>query len=389
MGDEILYTPVRAGALALPNRLVMAPMTRNPAGKGNVPTPLVAEYYRQRATAGLIVTEATQVSTRGIGYPNTPGIHSPEQVEGWKTVTRAVHDAGGRIVLQLWHVGRSSHQLHQPNGDLPVSSSALAIPGQLYTPEGMKPYPVPRALETSEIPGIVAEYARGAANAKAAGFDGVEIHGDNGYLVDPFLRDGVNKRSDAYGGSIDNRIRFLREVATAVAGAWEPARVGVRLSPSGTFNGMSDSDPVSTFRAALEALSALKLAYVHVVEPLAQDQEQGGPGWKSASARELRGHFKGTDIAAAGMTKEKAAGMIREGVAEAAAFARLYISNPDLGGVSATTRRGRPRTRRPMTAAPRRAPRTIRRWSRAGGNSILHFRGRSARRSVWMNRRTV
>src|SRR6185295_14655156 len=235
MGDEILFTPFRAGALQLPNRVVMAPMTRNRAAKGNVPTALMAEYYRQRATSGLIVTEATQVSPRGIGYPNTPGIHTDEQVEGWRGVTKAVHGAGGRIVLQLWHVGRSSHQLYQPDGDLPVSSSAIAIPGQLYTPEGMKPYPVPRALETSEIPGIVAEYARGAANAKAAGFDGVEIHGANGYLIDQFLRDGVNHRTDAYGGSLEKRLRFLKEVAAAVAGAWEPSRVGVRLSPSGTF----------------------------------------------------------------------------------------------------------------------------------------------------------
>jgi N-ethylmaleimide reductase len=330
MGDEILFTPVRAGALQLPNRIVMAPMTRNRAGKGNVPAPLAAEYYRQRASAGLIVTEATQVTPRGVGYPNTPGIHSSEQVEGWKVITKAVHEAGGRILLQLWHVGRSSHPLYQPNGDLPVSSSALAIPGQLYTPEGMKPYPVPRALETSEIPGVVADYARGAANAKAAGFDGVEIHGANGYLIDQFLRDGVNKRTDKYGGSLENRLRFMMEVATAVAGAWDPSRVGIRLSPSGTFNGMSDSDPVATFSAALQALSALKLAYVHVVEPVESDEKHGGPGWKPASARDLRQHFKGTYIAAAGMSKEKAVAMIQEGLADAAAFARLYISNPDL-----------------------------------------------------------
>jgi N-ethylmaleimide reductase len=330
MSDEILFTPVRAGALQLPNRIVMAPMTRNRAGKGHVPTTLVAEYYRQRATAGLIVTEATQVSPRGIGYPNTPGIHTPEQVEGWRAITRAVHEAGGRIVLQLWHVGRSSHPLYQPNGDLPVSSSAIAIPGQLHTPEGMKPYPVPRALDISEIPGIVAEYAQGTSNAKAAGFDGVEIHGANGYLVDQFLRDGVNRRTDAYGGSLEHRLRFMREVAAAVAAAWEPSRVGIRLSPSGTFNGMSDSDPVATFSAALEELSKLKLAYVHVVEPQDADARHGGPGWKSASARELRRHFRGTYIAAGGMTKEKAAALLREGLADAAAFARLYISNPDL-----------------------------------------------------------
>jgi len=330
MGDEILFTPVRAGALELPNRIVMAPMTRNRAATGNVPTPLVAEYYRQRATAGLIVTEATQVSPRGIGYPNTPGIHTPEQVEGWRGVTTAVHGAGGRILLQLWHVGRSSHQLYQPNGDLPVSSSAIAIPGQLYTPEGMKPYPVPRALESAEIPGIVAEYARGAANAKAAGFDGVEIHGANGYLIDQFLRDGVNRRTDDYGGSIDRRLRFMKEVVTAVSAAWNPSRVGIRLSPSGTFNGMSDSDPVATFSAALEELSGFGLAYVHVVEPGDADVRHGGPGWKPAPARLLRRHFRGTYIAAGEMSKEKAAALIREGLADAAAFARLYISNPDL-----------------------------------------------------------
>jgi N-ethylmaleimide reductase len=194
----------------------------------------------------------------------------------------------------------------------------------------MKPYPVPRALETSEIPGVVAEYARGAANAKAAGFDGVEIHGANGYLIDQFLRDGVNHRTDAYGGSLPNRLRFLKEVTAAVAGAWEPSRVGVRLSPSGTFNGMSDSDPAATFGAALRELSALGIAYVHVVEPSDADRRHGGPGWKSASARDLRPQFKGTYIAALEMTKEKAAAMIGEGLADAAAFARLYISNPDL-----------------------------------------------------------
>jgi N-ethylmaleimide reductase len=330
MGDEILFTPVRAGALAMPNRIVMAPMTRNRAGKGHVPTPTVAEYYRQRATAGLIVTEATQVTPRGIGYPNTPGIHTPEQGEGWRIVTKAVHEAAGRIVLQLWHVGRSSHPLYQPDGDLPVSSSAIAIPGQLWTPEGMKPYPVPRALEASEIPGIVADYARGAANAKAAGFDGVEIHGANGYLIDQFLRDGVNKRTDAYGGTLEKRLRFMLEVAGAVAGAWEPSRVGIRLSPSGTFNGMSDSDPVATFSAALSELSRLKLAYVHVVEPTEADSRHGGPGWKPAPARELRRNFRGAYIVAGEQTKEKAAALIRDGVADAAAFARPYISNPDL-----------------------------------------------------------
>jgi N-ethylmaleimide reductase len=330
MSDDILFTPIRAGALALPNRVLMAPMTRNRAGQGHVPTPVMAEYYRQRATAGLIVTEATQISPRGIGYPNTPGIHSSEQVEGWRGVTKAVHEAGGRVVLQLWHVGRSSHPLYQPNGELPVSSSAIAIPGQVYTPEGMKPYPVPRALETAEIPGIVADYARGAANAKAAGFDGVEIHGANGYLIDQFLRDGVNRRGDAYGGSLEKRLRFPLEVATAVAAAWEPSRVGIRLSPSGTFNGMSDADPVATFSAALRELSALKLAYVHVVEPTEADRRHGGPGWKAASAVDLRRHFQGTYIAAGELTREKAVALIREGFADAAAFARLYISNPDL-----------------------------------------------------------
>lgn len=330
MGDDTLFKPLHAGALVLPNRIIMAPMTRNRAVKGNVPGPFAAEYYRQRATAGLIVTEATQVSPRGVGYPNTPGIHTEEQVEGWRPVTRAVHEAGGRIVLQLWHVGRSSHPLYQPNGELPVSSSAIAIPGELWTPQGKKPYPTPRALETGEIPGIVADYGRGAANAKRSGFDGVEIHGANGYLIDQFLRDGVNHRTDAYGGSVENRVRFLKEVAAAVVAAWEPGRVGVRLSPSGTFNGMSDSDPVATFGAAIQALSSLRLAYIHVVEPTEGDRRHGGPGWKAASAKDLRRHFQGSNIAAGEMTQEKAVAMIREGDADAAAFARLYISNPDL-----------------------------------------------------------
>src|SRR5580704_9888563 len=209
MPSPDILSPFRLGQLALPNRVVMAPMTRNRAGPGNVPGPMNAAYYAQRASAGLIVSEATQVSPQGVGYPGTPGIHSAEQVAGWKLVTDAVHGAGGRIFLQLWHVGRISHPSLQPDGALPVAPSAIAPAGQAWTTNGMEAYVTPRALETNEIPGIVEDYRRGAANARDAGFDGVELHGANGYLIDQFLRDGTNKRTDRYGGSASNRARFL------------------------------------------------------------------------------------------------------------------------------------------------------------------------------------
>ena len=226
MSSADIFSPFTLGPLALPNRVVMAPMTRNRAGAGNAPTALNATYYEQRASAGLIVSEATQVSPQGLGYPGTPGIHSPEQVAGWKLVTEAVHRAGGRIFLQLWHVGRISHPVLQPDGALPVAPSAIAPLGQAWTLEGMKDFVTPRALETAEIAGVVDAYRRGARNAKAAGFDGVEVHGANGYLIDQFLRDGSNKRTDSYGGSALNRARFLVEVTEAVVDEWGSERVG-------------------------------------------------------------------------------------------------------------------------------------------------------------------
>ena len=251
MTDIDILSPFRLGPLELPNRVVMAPMTRNRAGPGNVPVPLNATYYAQRASAGLIISEATQVSPQGQGYPGTPGIHDDAQVTGWKLVTDAVHVAGGRIYLQLWHVGRISHPSMQPGGALPVAPSAIAASGQLWTFDGMKDFVTPRALETSEIAGVVEDFRQGARNARRAGFDGVELHGANGYLVDQFLRDKTNRRTDRYGGSASNRVRFLIEVTEAMVGEWGAERVGVRLSPTTPFNDMADSDPAGTFSTAL------------------------------------------------------------------------------------------------------------------------------------------
>src|SRR5208282_5246295 len=252
-----IFSPFDLGPLSLPNRAVMAPMTRNRAGAGNVPGPLNATYYAQRSSAGLIISEASQVSPQGQGYPGTPGIHSAEQVAGWKLVTAAVHAAGGRIFLQLWHVGRTSHPSLQPDGALPVAPSAIAPAGQAWTRDGMKPYVAPRALETNEIAGIVEDYRRGALHARQAGFDGVELHGANGYLVDQFLRDKTNRRTDRYGGSALNRARFLIEVMAALIGEWGGERVGVRLSPTTPFNDMADSNPAATFATAVGELNRL------------------------------------------------------------------------------------------------------------------------------------
>ena len=262
-----LLSPVEVGPYTLRNRIVMAPMTRNRAGEGNAPTPAVETYYRQRASAGLIVTEGTQVSLQGVGYLGTPGIHTDEQVEAWRRVTAAVHAEGGRIFLQLWHVGRISDPALQPGGVLPVAPSAVAAEGLFRTPTGTQPFVVPRALDLAEIPGVIAQFADGAERSLAAGFDGVEIHGANGYLLDQFLRDGSNHRTDAYGGTLEKRARFLLEVTEEVARVWGPERVGVRLSPQSAFNGMADSDPSATFGHAAAALDRFGLAYLHLVAP--------------------------------------------------------------------------------------------------------------------------
>ena len=261
-----LFSPITIGDLELSNRIIMAPLTRNRAGEDNVPQPMNVEYYRQRSGAGLIISEGSQISPQGLGYPGTPGIFSDAQVAGWQHVTEAVHKAGGLIFLQLWHVGRISHTSLQLNGELPVGPSALKPNGQIFTYTGLQDFETPRALATDEIPGIVADYANAAKNAKLAGFDGVEIHAANGYLIDQFLRDGTNQRTDQYGGAIENRMRLLLEITEQVVSVWGENRVGVRLSPENSFNNMHDSKPQQIFNAVAEKLSTFPLAYLHVLE---------------------------------------------------------------------------------------------------------------------------
>jgi len=322
-----LFSPFQLGPLTLPNRIVMAPMTRNRAGAGNVPGPLAATYYAQRASAGLIVSEATQVSPQGVGYPGTPGIHSAEQIAGWKRVTDAVHGAGGRILLQLWHVGRISHPSLQPGGGLPVAPSAIAPAGQAMTREGLKPFVTPRALETAEIPGIVEDYRLGARHAREAGFDGVELHGANGYLVDQFLRDRTNHRTDRYGGSAQNRARFLIEVTEALVGEWRAERVGVRLSTTAPFNDMGDSDPAATFTAAVGELNRFGLAYLHVVEPVAGDPVPAG---EMPDIRFFRKLWRGTLMGNKGYDLARAQAVLNDGAVDLVSFAALFLANPDL-----------------------------------------------------------
>ena len=316
-----LFSPYRLGGLELKNRMVMAPMTRSRAVEGNVPNPIAATYYAQRASAGLIVSEATQVSPQGVGYVRTPGIHSPEQVAGWKKVTEAVHKAGGTIFLQLWHVGRISHpDFH--GGELPVAPSAIASDGKVFTANGLQPMVAPRALELSEFPGVVDQFRKGAENAKAAGFDGVELHGANGYLLDQFTRDGTNKRTDAYGGEIANRVRFPLDVTEAVIAVWGRDRVGYRISPNGSFNGMSDSDPLRTFTYLTERLNALGIGYLHVVDPIADGAKRLSPI--------LRDKFDHTYIVNGGFDVAAANAAIRRGETDLVAFGVPFIANPDL-----------------------------------------------------------
>ncbi len=322
-----LFQPLRAGDLDLPNRVLMAPLTRSRSTQpGDVPNALNAEYYAQRAGAGLIISEASQISPQGKGYAFTPGIHSDEQVEGWRLVTDRVHGAGGRIALQLWHVGRISHTDLQPGGAQPVAPSAIRADTQTYTSRdsGMVPVSEPRALETDEIPGVVEQYRAAAQRAKDAGFDGVEIHGANGYLIDQFTRSGTNQRTDAYGGSLENRLRFPIEVAEAVAGVWGPGRVGYRVSPAADFNSMSDANPSETFGALAEKLGALNLAYLHAVEAF-----RGSERNEDVIAA-VRQAFSGVYIANGGYTHESACKRLDKGKADAVAFGELYIANPDL-----------------------------------------------------------
>jgi N-ethylmaleimide reductase len=334
-----LFTPFRLGPYELRNRVVMAPMTRSRAGEGGVPTPLMAEYYAQRAGAGLIVSEGSQVSPQGVGYPGTPGIHTDAQVAGWRRVTDAVHARGGRIFLQLWHVGRVSHPSMQPDGALPVAPSAIGAPGELYTGQGMKPFVTPRALETDEIAGIVEQYAEGARRAYVAGFDGVELHGANGYLIDQFLRDGTNHRTDRYGGSVENRARFLEEVTAAVVDVWGGERVGVRISPMGLVNGMSDTDPVATFGYAAYALNRFNLAYLHVSETIGEQERRsadgsfvvlGRAGAEPRVSPVLKAIFRGPFIANGGYDGQTGNAAIAGRQADLVAFGVPFLANPDL-----------------------------------------------------------
>jgi N-ethylmaleimide reductase len=320
-----LFTPLQMGPYTLTNRLVMAPLTRNRAGAGNAPQAMNVEYYRQRASAGLIVSEGAQISPSAVGYPATPGIHSAEQIAGWKQVTEAVHSRNGRIFLQLWHCGRVSHPSLLPGSELPVAPSAIRPEGDAFTYQGPQPFVTPRALEISELPGIVEDYRQAAQNALAAGFDGVEIHAANGYLLDQFIRDGSNRRTDAYGGSLENRSRLLLEVAAAVTGVWGADRVGVRVSPINSFNDMHDSDPQQTFDHVAMSLSPLGLAYLHGME--ASFGAEARPAFDFA---EMRRGFKGTYIANGGYDQVRAEAAVTSGYADLVAFGVLFIANPDL-----------------------------------------------------------
>ncbi len=323
-----LFTPFTMGDVELPNRILLAPLTRGRTGADRVPNDIMIEYYRQRATAGLIITEATIISPQAAGYVNTPGIYNRQQVRGWQRITEGVHAAQGRIFLQLWHMGRSSHPDFQPGGALPVAPSAIAIRGaECHTFMGKKPYPVPRALEIGEIPGIVADYANATRLARDAGFDGVEIHGANGYLIDQFLRDGTNRRTDRYGGSVENRARFLLEVTEAVVGAWRPERVGLRLSPTGAFGDMSDSNPAAIFGHAVAQLNQFGLGYLHVTEPL--------PGHPFGTdlppvAPLLRRTFQGPFIINGGYDAQSGARAIDEGEADLVSYGVPFLTSPDL-----------------------------------------------------------
>ena len=326
-----LFTPTQVGPYRLSHRVVMAPLTRMRSDPGDIPSDLMIEYYTQRASdGGLIVSEATPVSIRGNGYSGAPGIYSDSQIAGWRRVTRAVHAKGGRIFQQLWHVGRQSHVDLQPNGEAPVAPSAIPADGYAYTKNAEVPFSIPRALELHEIPGIIEEFRSGAERALRAGFDGVEIHGANGYLPDQFLQDGTNKRTDEYGGPIENRARFLLEVTQAAISVWGADRVGVRIAPSGTYGSMSDSDPVATFGYVASELDRLGIAYLHVVEPRIKGIEEVAKGQAPIAAQNLRPKFSRTLIAAGGFAPDSAEAVVAAGEADLVAFGRHFISNPDL-----------------------------------------------------------
>ncbi|OAM52662.1 alkene reductase [Methylovorus sp. MM2] len=320
-----LFSPIHLGSISLKNRIAMAPLTRNRAGEGNVPQDINVTYYAQRASAGVIITEATPISDMGHGYPATPGIHSGAQIAGWKKVTDAVHAKGGKIILQLWHVGRISHPSLLPENALPVAPSAIKPAGQAFTYQGLTDFVQPRALALDELPAIVADYVQATKNALAAGFDGVEVHGANGYLLDQFLRDSTNKRTDNYGGSIENRARLLLEVVKAVADVASADRVGVRISPLNQFNDISDSAPQVLFNYVAKELSHLDIAYLHVVEG---SMVEGAAIDFDFLA--LRKQFKGAYIANLNYDKATGNAAIAEGRADVIAYGKAYIANPDL-----------------------------------------------------------
>ncbi|BBO33225.1 alkene reductase [Lacipirellula parvula] len=325
--NDALFQPLQVGAIEFPHRIVMAPLTRA-RSTDRVPNEMMAEYYRQRAGAALIVTEATAISAEGYGWHGAPAMYTDEQAAGWARVVAGVHEAGGRIVLQLWHMGRVSHPDYQAGGAAAVGPSAIAATGEAHTPTGKKPYVVPRQLTIGDVKRIVGDYATATRRAREAGFDGVEIHGANGYLIDQFLRDGSNQRRDEYGGSVENRSRFLREVIEAVTAAWSADRTGLRVSPTMNGQGMSDSDPIGLYSYVGEMLNQYGLAYLHVAESIRPGRLFNADAPRVTPS--IRAAYRGVLIANGGYDKQTAAAAIRDGAADAIAFGQPFIANPDL-----------------------------------------------------------
>lgn len=325
MKYEKLFSQTKVGNIELPHRIVMAPLTRSRSSQpGDIPNDMNVEYYTQRSTAALIISEATQISPQGKGYAYTPGIHSKEQINGWKKVTDSVHQKGSKIFLQLWHVGRVSHSNLQPNGELPVAPTAIAVDGKAFTEEGFLDFETPRSLRTNEIATIIEQYKTAAMNAKLAGFDGVEVHAANGYLLDQFLKDGSNQRTDMYGGLIANRIRLTVEVIDAVTKVWGGGNVGIRISPTGTFNSMSESNPKALYEYLVKQLNPYNLAYLHVVEDF------GETSISDFDYQSLRSSFNGSYMANGGYTGSLAEQSLVDGNSDLVSFGTPFISNPDL-----------------------------------------------------------
>ncbi|WP_414623757.1 alkene reductase [Calothrix sp. CCY 0018] len=325
-----LLSPTTLGKIELSNRIIFAPLTRCRAGAGYVPQPINALYYAQRASAGLIISEATQVARNGMGYPNTPGIYSQEQVEGWKQVTQAVHSKGGKIFLQLWHAGRVAHPSFLEPGELPIAPSPIAASAMADTTEGQQPHVTPAEIKLEEIPAVIEQFQQGAKNAQDAGFDGVEIHSANGYLLDQFLQDNSNQREDEYGGSIEKRSRFILEVTQAVVNVWGKEKVGVRLSPGSNFNDMHDSNKNATFSYVVRELSRLDIVYLHIIEPRIKGNvtiEDDGLG---LGVKFFRPIFTGKIITAGGYSRDTGEAILQSNDADFVAYGRHFLANPDL-----------------------------------------------------------